>query len=60
MNYKLSSLQGCATYEFRDIHVCPSQTQNTIWQNRDFDPRFGERRTVKIKLLPSAFKPFFQ
>ena len=30
-----------------NIHLFRSQTQNTIWQNRDFDPRLCERRAVK-------------
>ena len=42
-----------------NIHLFRSQTQNTIWQNRDFDPRLCERRAVKSNfclLLLSYFR----
>ena len=50
MFHKPDKLHAQLSAKMCNIDVFRSQTQNTIWQNRDLDPRLCERRTAKIEL----------
>ena len=55
MFHKPDKLHTQLSAKMCNIDVFRSQTQNTIWQNRDLDPRLCERRTAKIELRTHNF-----